>query len=497
MNLLTLYRIISKNKSKEERRNPSFDSNRVVKFLGYFMVFYFAALMIFLGVMFPVMFREIAPGMEPYHIMNQGFVYLLIADFLTRFLYPSLSKDTKPYLLLPVRRSQLVSAFLLRTGLQPMNLMWMCVFVPFAALTLFKFFGIGGILTYLIGIWLLIVMNSLWYQLCRMLIAESPWAYFMPVAWFALLLVAEFTLPGLPVSRFTMELGEGFIMGEVWAFAVVLAGIALLYMLSLAFHKKYLYLELARHNDTKVKHVREYRFLEKFGEVGEYLKLELKLDTRNKVPRNQLIMGLVFMIGFTAAIAYTDVYDGFMTHYICVYNFAFFGVMNLGQIMTFEGNYIDGLMTRKESVYSLICAKYYLNLIVLIIPFLMFLVPVYNGKMTLLMIVSLMIFTAGFVLWMILQLTAYNKTTVPLNVTITKNRKTNSLPQMIVLMGAFGLPLLIESGLKVIFGTNGAFIAMLLIGLAFLVAHRWWLKRIYRRFMKRRYENMEGFRACR
>jgi len=497
MNLLTLYRIIDKNKNKEERRNPSFDSNRVVKFLGYFMVVYFAAFFVFLGVMFPAMFREIVPGMEPYHIMNQGFAYLLMLDFLSRFLYPSLSKDMKPYLLLPVRKSQLVSAFLLRTGLRLMNLMWMFIFVPFAALTLFKFFGIGGILMYLIGIWLLIVMNSLWYQLCRTLIAESPWAYFLPVAVFAVLLLAEFALPGLPISRFTMELGEVFIMGEAWAFAAVLAGIALFYVANLALYGKYLYLELSRHNDTQVKHVREYRFLEKFGEVGEYLKLELKLDTRNKVPRNQLVMGLIFMIGFTAAIAYTNIYDGFMTHYICVYNFAVFAVMNLGQIMSFEGNYIDGLMTRKESVYSLICAKYYLNLIVLVIPFLMFLVPVFNGKMTLLMIVSLMTFTAGFVMWMILQLTAFNKTTVPLNVTMTRSKKTNSLPQMIVVMGAFGLPLLIESGLKVLFGTDGAFIAMLLIGLGFIISHRWWLKRIYRRFMKRRYENMESFRACR
>ena len=34
-------------------------------------------------------------------------------------------------------------------------------------------------------------------------------------------------------------------------------------------------------------------------------------------------------------------------------------VVILTQIMSFEGNYIDGLMTRKESIFNLLKAKYY------------------------------------------------------------------------------------------------------------------------------------------
>lgn len=44
---------------------------------------------------------------------------------------------------------------------------------------------------------------------------------------------------------------------------------------------------------------------------------------------------------------------------------------------------------------------------------------------------------------------------------------------------------------------NTAFIIMMLIGLTLTVTHTIWIKNIYNRFMKRRYDNMEGFRDSR
>ena len=38
---------------------------------------------------------------------------------------------------------------------------------------------------------------------------------------------------------------------------------------------------------------------------------------------------------------------------------------------------------------------------------------------------------------------------------------------------------------------------MMLIGLTLTITHTIWIKNIYNRFMKRRYDNMEGFRDSR
>lgn len=57
-----------------------------------------------------------------------------------------------------------------------------------------------------------------------------------------------------------------------------------------------------------------------------------------------------------------------MKNFITVYNFAIFGILFLLQIMSYEGNYIDGLMSRKESIYTLLRAKYILYSIGILIP---------------------------------------------------------------------------------------------------------------------------------
>jgi hypothetical protein len=38
---------------------------------------------------------------------------------------------------------------------------------------------------------------------------------------------------------------------------------------------------------------------------------------------------------------------------------------------------------------------------------------------------------------------------------------------------------------------------LIIIGLGFIATHNLWIKNIYKRFMKRRYKNMEEFRASR
>ena len=159
-----------------------------------------------------------------------------------------------------------------------------------------------------------------------------------------------------------------------------------------------IYNEIAKKEDTKIKRVSEYKFLDKYGEVGEYIRLEIKLITRNKTVKTQFRMGLIVMLGFSFALAFTDVYDGsYMTSFICLYNYAVLPIMTLGQVMSFEGNYIDGLMSRKESIFNLLRAKYYLTTLIILVPFLIMFFPIAKEKITLLTAIAYLIFVVGFV----------------------------------------------------------------------------------------------------
>ncbi len=496
---MNLYKIIKQNQKLAEKRNPAFDTNRFAKFLIYFMIVYWAAIFLFLGVSLPFMFEGLVPNMEPYHIMNQGFIYVMLADFLMRFIgQPSVSQEIKPYLLMPVKRKKLISLLLLRSGLDSYNFMWFFVYVPFAFLTVIRFYGFGGMFLYLIGIWLIFVFNNYWYLLCKLLLGEKTLWLLLPTAVFGALGAAEFLLDGLPISRFTMDLGEGFIEGNPLSFLFMLTCIGVLFFINLKLQQRMIYNELSKKEDTKIKRVSEYKFLDKYGEVGEYIRLELKLIARNKTVKTQFRMGLIVMLGFSFALAFTDVYDGsYMTSFICLYNYAVLPIMTLGQVMSFEGNYIDGLMSRKESIFNLLRAKYYLTTLIILVPFLIMMFPIAKGKITLLAAIAYLIFVAGFVFFMLLQLAVYNTRTLPLNANLMKSNKSSNWIQGLVTGCAFMLPLLIDKLLSALLQEEVAHIILILIGLGFIATHNLWIKNIYKRFMKRRYQNMEEFRASR
>ena len=496
---MNLYKIIKQNQKLAEKRNPAFDTNRFAKFLIYFMIVYWAALFLFFGVMLPFMFEELVPNMEPYHIMNQGFIYVMLADFLMRFMaQPSVSQEIKPYLLMPVKRKKLISLLLLKSGLDSYNFMWFFVYVPFAFLTVIRFYGFGGMFLYLIGIWLIFVFNNYWYLLCKLLLGEKTLWLLLPVIVFGALSAAEFLLDGLPISRFTMDLGEGFIEGNPWSFLFVIACIGVMFFINLKLQQKMIYNEISKKEDTQIKRVSEYKFLDKYGEVGEYIRLEIKLITRNKTVKTQFRMGIIVMLAFSCALAFTDVYDGTnMKSFICLYNYAVLPIMTLGQVMSFEGNYIDGLMSRKESIFNLLRAKYYLTSLIIVVPFIVMMLPISEGKITLLSAIAYLIFVMGFVFFMLLQLAVYNTRTLPLNANLMKSNKSSNWIQGLITGFAFFLPFMIDSILTALFSKEVGNIILIIIGLGFIATHNLWIKNIYKRFMKRRYKNMEEFRASR
>ena len=378
------------------------------------------------------------------------------------------------------------------------NFIWFFVYVPFAFLTVIRFYGFGGMFLYLLGIWLIFVFNNYWYLLCKLLLGEKTLWLLLPTLVFGALGAAEFLLDGLPISRFTMDLGEGFIEGNPLSFLFVLACIGVMFLINLKLQQRMIYNELSKKEDTKIKRVSEYKFLDKYGEVGEYLRLELKLIARNKTVKTQFRMGIIVMLGFSFALAFTDVYDGsYMTSFICLYNYAILPIMTLGQVMSFEGNYIDGLMSRKESIFNLLRAKYYLTTIIILVPFLIMFFPIAKEKITLLTAIAYLIFVVGFVFFMLLQLAVYNTRTLPLNANLMKSNKSSNWIQGLITSFAFFLPFMIDTTLTALFPAEVAHIILIVIGFGFIATHNLWIKNIYKRFMKRRYKNMEEFRASR
>lgn len=494
MLLLEIYR----NQRLAAKRSPLYERNRFAKFLISFGILFWMAYLIYFGTALYFILQEEMPNMEPYYVLNGTLVLFLILDFFLRFLLRTPVQEVKPYLLLPVSRKRVLDAFLLQAAFSKFNLVWLFLFIPFAWLSVRPFYGWTGITGYAVGIWLLMVFNGYCSMLIRTLVHQRFVYILLAIPLYGLMLLISFLPFDEPNGGFFMNLGEGYIEGNPWAFTGTTAAAACMAGVNRLMQARLIYRELARTEDNRIKRVSDYSFLERYGLIGEYMRLELKLIFRNKTPRSSFWSYFILMILFAAALsgnAYGS--NSYMGYFICLYCYCIFGLMTLSRIMSYEGNYLDGLMVHKETLYHLLLAKYYLQCIFLIIPCLLMIFPTVQGTITWLVSLSYLFFTMGPVFALIMQLTVYNDKAAPLNGGFTSKSQTNTAWQAVITALSLAGPLLIHRLLTFFLPETAACLILLTLGVLTVATHRIWIKNIYRRFMKRRYDNMDGFRYTR
>ena len=497
MNKYQLYKLICKNADLKEKRHPMLDKNRFMKFLMIFMWLYYAAILLFMGVVMGMGMKNSYNGVAGYHVFDGGLLYLLICDFWFRFvLQETPAQQAQPYALLPVRRSFLMNVYLTRSGLAWGNLYWFFLLVPFGLIAIAIPVGWIAFFGWLLGWWLLLVMNGYAYLFCRALCLKHLLWVLLPAAIHGGILALMLLPDKNPLDMPCTILMNDFLHWKVLPFLFVGVIIAVLYWANYKLQMGMVYDEVGKKEEKEIKHATQFNFLNRYGKLGEYFKLEIKQRMRNKSVRMAFFVGLGFMIFLSAISYFTPAYDGsFMRSFICLYNYVVLGMMTLVTIMCYEGNYIDGLMSRKESILQLLTAKYYFNILLLIIPPIILLPLMIVGKLSVWMNVGYFFFTAGVLYPLLFQMAVYNSNTLPMNAKITS--KQGNTTQQIVSTLIFFLPIGLEKAATAILGNPWGYVLLAVLGIIGIVSHRYWLRNVYTRFMARRYKNMEGFRASR
>ena len=497
MNSYKLYRLIRHNANLQDQRHPMIDKNRFMKFLMAFMWLYYAAILLFLGVVMGIGMKNSYNGVAAFHVFDGGMLYLIIIDFWFRFgLQETPAQRAQPYALLPVRRSFLMHTYLIRSGLAWGNLYWWFLLVPFGLITITVPLGWGAFFGWLLGWWLLCIANGFFYLFCRALILKHLAWTLLPAAIHGALLAIMLVPDKNPLDMPSTLLMYSFLKWDFLPFLCTGILIALLYWANFRLQMDMVHAEIGKKEDREMKHATQLNFLNRYGKLGEYLKLEVKQRLRNKSVRMSFFVGIGFMVMFSVIMYFSDVYDNnFMRPSICLYNYIILGMMTLITIMCYEGNYIDGLMSRRESILQLLTAKYYFNILLLFIPPIIQLPLMIIGKMSVWMNAGYFFLTAGVLYPMFFQMAVYNNNTLPMNSKITS--KQGNTAQQIISTVIFFLPLGLERAATALLGEPWGYILLAAFGIAGIATHPYWLRNVYRRFMARRYKNMEGFRASR
>ena len=496
---LQLFRMLRRHISLSAKRSAAYSQNRVAKMIIYLMGGFAVVYIIFIAVLMALIANE-TTTVTPYEFFFGLSPFILFFDFLLRFtVQQTPAQLTKPYSLLPIPKHTCVELFIILSIVKPVNLVWLALSVPYAVMTLLFAYGPMAALGLIFAFQIMVTINSQWYMLVRTLINKSLLWWLFPTAVYAAIFSPAYLDSIELLTDFFASAGAMLTFWHPLGYLCLFVLLAIFVLINRRVQYIFTYLENAGSDHAGMKSVSKLSLFDRYGQIGEYIKLETKSLMRNMNLRKPFAVATLGITVISLIISYTDIYDSsFYRSFWIVYTYVIFGLITLAKIMSAEGNYIDCLAVHKENILQLLTAKYYFYASMLLLPFLLMLPTVFTGKNTLLSLLSMLCFTAGPVYCLLMQMAVYNKQTIPLNTKfINKGGIETNYFQTVADLAALFLPTVFISMLRAAFSETVAYIVLLTVGIAFISAHKIWIANIYHRFMKRRYINMESFRATR
>ncbi|MFT4221372.1 DUF5687 family protein [Dysgonomonas sp.] len=489
---------LQKHQWKAFLRHPMFERNLGVKLFMYLM-FGFIGLQLFaFGFVMDKMLLEIGTYQLAIYTFNSIALYLFLLDYIIKYIFKqNQSMQIAPYLSLPIKRNRLFNFLLVKEFTNVWNLYLIILIIPFSLKAIVPFYGLGTAALYIVFIYSLSIGNSLLVSLSNNLLNKNGWYFFLPLAGIAAIIaLGYFSIADWGKS--TVQIGEWLLEGNplIW-----LVQALILFALWIANQRTMLgdlYRGMEGEKAEKIISFTRISFLDRFGEMGEFINLELKMLIRTRRLRSQVIVGVLFIVYYFFMIY--GVEEAFARNPFSLVFFTIFVIGSLGLslsqfLFTAQSAFFDGLMARNHSLLNMIKGKYILYSAYGLFVTCLMMIPVYHGKVSFLFIVSAFFYTIGFLFFLMFQGAVYNKSYLDLFDRGTFNWKGTSGNIIIINMLAMFIPMSIVLTLNAIFPQTVGCYFMLITGLAFTLTSNYWIKWTYGNFLKRRYKNMEGFRS--
>lgn len=476
-------------------RNGRWRRNWFSRIMYGILVLYFLFFTIFLNQHIEIILKEI--GDNPFNTFNSIIILYFSVDlFLRCFLQPLPSIQIIPYLRLKIKRSIIINYLIYRSLWNIFNLVPIFMVIPFIIKIILPQYGITCVMAYVLGFFLIILLNNYVAILFNYLLRIN--LSFMAIP---LVLAASLTSlqkVGVSVNDISVSLGKLLVQGNPALFAVLLMGLGGIYTLIYKILSNNYYIEHI--NIKSISHSpKQFALLgifNKYGKIGTYFPLELKLLFRNKRPRRTLIM-LPILVVYFSFIGFQNnntpiLLSLFMASCVIVLGAAIYGQF----IFSWESSYFDGIMARKNNFTNYIKAKYFLMILMVLVIFTpLFIILTITGKADSFLLLSILLFILGFMCFVIIWLGTYNDGRIDLSQSQFFNYQGVKGSQFILSFIITFIPIGMYLLFKYLFNDTVGKLAIAIPGFLFIITHDLWIKKIIvPRFMTRKYKNLEGYR---
>jgi len=428
---------------------------------------------------------------------NAYMIWYLVADLLIRcILQPIPSLDVIPYFRFRIRRNKIINHLLVRSAFNLFNILPLFLIMPFALKVLIPLDGTTAGLLYITGCLLLLIFNNYFALLVGYLAKANYLYYLIPLGIAGAMGLIHKS--GIQLESISSELGRVLSEGNPYIFAGVAGMITAVIWLTRIALQRNLYID--RTNSKRENRSAGSFFSGVFsglGDTGRYMSLEIAMISRNKRPRNTMLMVPFFLAYFIFMFLSKEEFNDQLITIVITTMLIGLGSVSYGQlIFSWESTYFDGIMARRKDFTSYLRAKVYLQAILSVIIFIpMAIVIAISGKLNMFLLVSLFLFHLGANSFLVMLLALLNDGRLNLNDRTFMNYQGVKGSQFLLTMLFISLPIGIFKLLQSLVSETAGIITIALIGLLFILSHEWWLKNIIStRFKTRKYKSLEGFR---
>jgi hypothetical protein len=479
---------------KQTRRSPVFQKSLVVNIILGFLIVYFSLIFMALGFFAEELLIKLYPGQSAVDSLNSFLLFYFLVDLFMRFMLQDLPVlAVQPYLHLPVSRSKLIHFALLRSMPSMFNLMMLLVFVPFMLRAVTPVHGTGMALVWLTALLLLTFFNNFLLIYFKRQLTSNPKSTLV----FGILVAGLILLDYWKVLslRHISMTAFGSLLQQPWLLVVPAAMLALAYWLNFRFLRNNLYPEEISIRKVSSVEGGDIAFLNRFGDTGRLIALELKLIWRHKRSRSMAIMS-AFML-FYGMIFYTN--EKYLEGYGMLIFVGIFvtgsPMFNYGQFIPgWQSSHYDALLTRPITTYQFIHAKFWMFAPAVMLAFVLTLPYVFFGYKVLLINLASCLFNIGVNSFMVFYFAVLNKERLDLSSGSAFNWQGVGASKFVMMLPMLLLPLLIFTPFSFLGIPEWGVFTIGLAGLLGIAFHRQLLLLATRRFVDNKYKLAAGFR---
>ena len=458
----------------------------VMCFFGVYMLLSLAGL----GTGMYFILKEIFPDQSPMWSISQYFIYWILIELFLRYFMQKLPvMDIKPFLTTPVKKSTIAHYILGRSAASIYNLLTVFFVVPFAIVLLFNDYPILSVLLWVVAVMAIVLcinyVNLLINKNEKVLIGiASILAIGYGLDYFDVFSVKELFAP---------------VFHALYAYpATVLIPIALalgIYYVNYRFLKDKIYLDATLKAKRVEANTSDLTWTKRFGEMGSFLQLDLKMIWRNKRTKSQVFISLLFV--FYGLLFYTvDVYSSMvpMKAFVGVFMTGIF-LSNFGQfIPAWDSSYYSMMMSQNIPMRKYLESKVILITVSVVFMFLLTIPYVYFGWEALAINFGCAMYNLGVNIPVILYFGSFNKKRIELDQSPFGNMQGTSATQFLIMLPVLVVPIVLFSIFYYVFNLQVAVIVLSVLGVIGFAMKNYLLNLITEQYKRKKYGMIAGFK---